>query len=226
MEDEKIKEPETIMVNIGENYGDSCIDDSVSSVSSKSRKPEGYVEIYSIDKDGKKQKVGKNNLVVYEGREWIASRIVNVDNPDINTSSPEFISWFGIGDGGTPIGDPLVPNAPSNTMIALSNEVPMNNNDTTCADLRENGYFYKHPFDNVEFQQDESNGNRWLTTKITTTITTQDANGYNLNEAALYISSSKTGGHAGPFSIFSIVTFPSIVKDSTRQLVFYWYLYC
>ncbi len=229
MEDAKIKEPETIVVNIDENYGDSCITDAVNTSSSESRKPEGYVEIYSVDKDGNKQQVGKKNLVLYAGREWLASRLCNVENTGIVGVLPtEYISWFGLGNQGCPIDDPLSPTAPQNHTAGLSNEIPMNIDNTTCADLRTGtvpGY-YKKPFDSIEFQRDSANANKWLILKITTTIDTYDADGYNLNEAGLFVSESNAGGHAGPFHIFSMVTFPSIVKDLSRQLVFYWYLYC
>lgn len=232
MEDKKINEPETIIVNIDENYGDSCIKDAVNSINTTDRKPKGYVEIYSIDENGTKQKVGKSNLVLYVGREWIASRLCNVENTNISSSSgplPEdFISWLGLGDAGTPAGDPLDPTTPVNTLTGLSNEIPINAIDTDCADFRTGppDAYYKHPFDQIEFQQDPANENNYLIIKITTTISTLDANGYNLSEAALFTSNSDTGEHTGPFNIFSIVTFPTIVKDNSRQLVFYWYLYC
>jgi len=225
MEDKKIKEPETIIVNIDENYGDSCIADGFNKTSTKSRKPEGFVEVYSIDEDGNKKQVAKSNLVLFNGREWIASRIANIDNGSISPNSDEYISWFGLGNGGAPIGDPLNPNAPTNGMTNLSNEIAIHSSDISCADFRA-GSYYKHPFDAIEFQQDGLNDNSYLILKITTTISTDHANGFNLNEAGLYTSNSNAGEHNGPFNIFSIVTFPSIVKDDTRQLVFYWYLYC
>ena len=225
MDKKIVKRPETIVVNIDENYGDSCIKDGVNTRKNILRKPEGFVEIYSIDKNGTKQKVGKSNLVLYAGREWIASKICNIDNPNITPVKEEYLSWFGIGDGGAPAGDPLNPNVPVNTITGLSNEVPFSATDTSCADLR-TGQYYKHPFDSIIFQQDPLNNDTWLILKITTTITQEESNGYNLSEAGLFVSSSNTGGHTGPFNILSIVTFPSIVKDDSRQLVFYWYLYC
>ena len=227
MEDKKIKVPETIVVNIDDNYGDSCIKDSVNSISTKSRKPEGFVEIYSVDKNGNKKLVGKSNLVLYVGREWIASRICNLENtdPSVTAMPDEFISWLGLGNGGAPVGDPLNPNTPTNTLIDLSNEIPVHSSDINCADLR-GGSYYKHPLDEIEFQQDSLNNDSWLILKVTTTLSVDHANGYNLNEAGLFTSNSDAGGHTGPFNIFSIVTFPTIVKDDSRQLVFYWYLYC
>jgi len=225
MEDKKIKDKETIVVNVNDNYGDSCIKDSVNSIGTKSRKPEGYVEIYSIDEDGNKKLVGKSNLVLFKGREWIASRICNVNNGNIDANEDEFISWFGLGNGGTPIGDPLNPNTPTNGMEDLSNEIGVHSTDIECADYRA-GAYYKHPLDSIDFQQDALNDDKWLILKVTTTISVDHANGYNLNEAGLFTSNSNAGEHLGPFNIFSIVTFPTIVKDDSRQLVFYWYLYC
>ncbi len=225
MEDKKIKETETIVVNINENYGDSCIKDSVNSVSASKRKPEGYVEIYSIDENGDKKLVGKSNLVLFTGREWIASRICNLNNGNISQDEDEFISWFGLGNGGAPIGDPLNPNTPINDMTNLSNEVAIHTTDIECADYRA-GSYYKHPLDSIVFQQDTLNDDKYLIIKITTTISIDHANGFNLNEAGLFTSNNDAGEHLGPFNIFSIVTFPTIVKDDSRQLVFYWYLYC
>jgi len=225
MEDKKIKDPETIVVNVNDNYGDSCIKDSVNSIGTKSRKPEGYVEIYSIDEDGNKQLVGKSNLVLFTGREWIASRICNRKNTSINQDEDEFISWFGLGNAGAPIGDPLNPNIPTNDMTNLSNEISIHASDITCADYRA-GAYYKHPLDSIVFQQDALNDDKWLILKVTTTISVDHANGFNLNEAGLFTANSDAGEHTGPFNIFSIVTFPTIVKDDSRQLVFYWYLYC
>ena len=225
MEDKKIKSPETVVVNIDDNYGDSCIQDSVNSIGTKTRKPEGFVEVYSVDENGEKELVSKNNLVLFCGREWIASRICNLNNSNIDADADEFISWLGLGNGGTPVGDPLNPNTPTNTLTDLANEIPIHTTDVNCADLRA-GAYYKHPFDMIQFQQDALNDDKWLVLKITTTLSTEHANGYNLNEAALFTSNSDAGGHGGPFNIFSIVTFPTIVKDDSRQLVFYWYLYC
>jgi hypothetical protein len=225
MKDKKIKDPETIIVNVDDNYGDSCIQDSVNSISTKERKPEGYVEIFSVDKDGNKQKVGKSNLVLYVGREWIASRITNQDNPNIDPLAAHYISWLGLGNGGTPVGDPLNPNTPTNTLIGLSNEIPIHTSDLNCADLRA-GSYYKNPLDSIEFQQDALNDDSWLVLKVTSTLSIDHANGYNLSEAGLFMAPSNVGGDLGPFNIFSIVTFPTIVKDDSRQLVFYWYLYC
>lgn len=217
---------EKILVNINDKFGDACFKDSVSSKEvPTSRKPEGFVEIYETLPDGKLKLIGKNNLVVYVGREWVASRIFNLENTNISPDEDEWINWFGVGSGGAPAGDPLNPTTPISTDTGLSTEVPFNSSGATYADLRGSDY-YKHPFDIIEFQQDPSNDNTWLIAKVTTTVDTDDCNGYNLNEAGLFTSSSTAPAYGGPFNLFSKVTFPTIVKDATRQLVFMWYLYC
>lgn len=219
---------EKILVNVNDKFGDSCFKDSVvNSDIPASRKPEGFVEIFEVQDNGKlKKKHGKSNLVVYQGREWVAERIFQLDNANTSPTGTMRIGWFGVGSGGAPVGDPLNPTTPISTDTNLDTEVPFNGTDTNYGDLRGDSLFYKHPFDSVEFQQDASNNNEWLITKVTTTVDTDDCNGYNLNEAGLYIASDVTPGHSGPFYLFSKVTFPTIVKDSTRQLVFMWYLYC
>ncbi len=218
---------ETIHVNVNDNYGDACLKDSINQISEggSKRKPDGFVEIYEVDEKGEKKLIGKSNLVVYAGREYIASRIFNQENVNINPDEDEFVSWFGVGTGGAPLGDPLNPTAPVSTDTSLSTEAVIHSSDTNCADLRGSDY-YKHPFDSIEFQQDGANNNQWLIVKVTTTLGADDANGNNVNEAALFTSDSIAGGHGGPFNLFSLVTFPTIVKDSSRQIVFLWYLYC
>jgi len=227
MEDKKAQEPETIVVNINEKYGEACLQDGVRNHGAKSRKPEGFVEIYSVDKDGVKQKVGKSNLVLLCGREWIAQRICNAENIEVAPSQSDFISWFGLGYSGTPPGDAINPMVPTNDMVSLSNEVPLSGTDTLCTDFRTpESMYYKHPLDSIVFQQDTAYNDTWIILKITITISMDHANGYNLSEAGLYLSDSNDSAVASNFNIFSLVTFPSIAKDNTRQLVFYWYLYC
>jgi hypothetical protein len=96
--------------------------------------------------------------------------------------------------------------------------------DSECADYRlvpDIGY-YKHPFNPIiEFEQDGDNYNYWLIAKISTTLSADDANGFNISEAGLYTASS----NVGPFNLYARVTFPSIVKTSARQLLFLWYVY-
>lgn len=226
------KKVETIEINAVDNYGE-CISDSVNKKkpSADRLKPKGYVEIYEQLADGKKQLVGRHNLVLYLGREWLAQRIVDKENAAITATKDEYVTWFGLGDGGVIEGDPFDPAPPVITDTELAERIMINATDSSAADYHvasvgypETGY-YKIPFDTVDFEQDSLNDDNWLIVKITVTVKVDDANGKQLNEAALYTAESSAGGYSGNFTLFSRVTFPSIVKTSDRRLIFNWFLY-
>jgi len=113
----------------------------------------------------------------------------------------------------------------------LANRIMINATDASSADYHviSSGYadkgYYKHPFDNIIFERDLLNDSKWLVVKVTTTIGTDDANGFQLSEAGLFSSESRVGGYSGQFSLFARVTFPSMVKTTDRRLIFVWYLY-
>ncbi len=226
------KKIDTIEIIAKDFYGDNCLDDSVGNRNGiKKGSPEGYVEIYEVDDSGNRKLVGKHNLVLYIGRELLAQRLVNVQNSNISATKDEFISWFGLGDGGVIPGDPLNPSPPTLTDTGLSSQIMITATDSSAADYHtvdsshpEEGY-YKIPFDSIEFEQDVLNDDRWLVIKITTTISADYANNKQLSEAGLFTAASDLGGYTGQFTIFSRVTFPSIVKTSDRRLIFSWFLY-
>jgi hypothetical protein len=226
------KKIETIEIVAKDIYGDNCLADSFGGgVRNKQGSPEGYVEIYEVDDSGNKKLVGKHNLVLYIGREWLAQRIVNKNNSNVNSTKDEFISWFGLGDGGVIPGDPLNPAPPTLTDTELNANVMITATDSSAADYHledaehpENGY-YKIPFDSIEFEQDSLNDDKWLVIRIVTTVGATYANDKQLSEAGLFTAASSVGGYSGQFTIFSRVTFPSIVKTSDRRLIFTWFLY-
>jgi len=210
------------VINITDTYGEGCISDGCNQKQAIERKPLGRVEIYEQDADGKRQLVDKSNLVVYQGREWIAERIFDANNA---FTAPEtndwYICWFGIGDGAT--GPALGPDAPTANDGDLANSVLINAINPEMADSG-----YKHPYDTtVDFEVDDALAPEsiWLVAKVTVTISLDDANGTTLNEAGLYISNSNDPIIASAYKLFSRVTFPAIVKDSSRTLVFVWYIY-
>jgi hypothetical protein len=217
---------EKILVKVQDNIRDSIKDDFTMGNKSEVRKPEGYVEIYDVDSNGNKKLLGKHNLVVYLGREWIAQRLSTTDNASVSSDPTDYISWLGIGVGGTGV-DPLIPTSPVDADLDLDTEVPIHATDPTCADFRL-GAYYKHPFDQITFEQDPSNGNSYVIIKIQTTLGTDDANNSspnnNISEAGLFVSQSNVS-HNGSQYLFSRVTFPTIIKDATRQIMFIWYLY-
>lgn len=216
-----------LLIKIEDKYGECLADKSFQSIS-KRNIPKGFVEIYEIDKKNDSKKlIGKNNLVVYLGREWLISRAFNQANENITPVETEYISWFGVGDGGASIADPFNPTSPTNIDTDLSNPIMINVSDASCGDYRTTpdvGY-YKHPFDSIEYEQDSDNYNHWLISRISITLGADDANDFNLNEAGLYTASSNAGAYVGPFNLYARVTFPTIVKNSSRQLLFVWYVF-
>jgi len=226
------KNVETIQINSVDDYG-RCLADSVNKTFEGDRvKPQGYVEIYEADEAGNKKLVGRHNLVLYLGREWLAQRIVDRNNGNVTSTKDEYINWFGLGDGGVIPGDPFNPMPPIIDETELASRVMINATDSSAADyhaVASPGYpeigYYKIPFDTIGFEQDAQNDDAWLVVKITVTVGIDDANGKQLSEAGLFTSESNMGGYAGPFNIFSRVTFPSIVKTSDRRIIFNWFLY-
>jgi len=157
--------------------------------------------------------------------------LVNVENTYATPTKDEFLTWFGLGDGGVDIADPFVPIAPVISDDDLSSRIMISATDSSCADYHavaagypETGY-YKKAFDSVTFEPDILNENDWLVVRISVTIGANYANGNQLSEAALFSAASGDGGYSGQFSMFSKVTFPTIVKTDARRLVFVWYLY-
>jgi len=218
---------QNFIIETREKYGD-CFKDSAFRKRLKEKgTPQGFVEIFETDEKGKIiQLVGKSNLVVYYGRETVMSRSFNITNALLpsGATKDEYICWLGVGSGGCPVGDLLDPTSPANTDTNLSYEIPINATDATCGDYR-GGFYYKRPFDLVTYEQDTENDNSYLITRIMSTITIFDCNGYNINEAGLFTAESGAGGYSGHFSLFARITFPTIVKTSSRQLVFIWYIY-
>ena len=230
----KVKET---IIEARDFYGDKCLADKVNANDSQSRRPQGQVHIYEQTDDGNKKLIHKSNLIVYIGREMLAQRLVNIDNPYLSTpTKDEFISWFGLGEGGVRPADPLDPIPPVNTDEYLGSPIPVS--DSTggvYADYHiaggvypANGSYVKGfdaAPDGVIFEQDVLNDSKYLLIKITTTIGVADANGYTLSEAGLFSAESSAGGYSGNFTLFSKVTFPSLIKTIDRRLIFVWYLY-
>jgi hypothetical protein len=167
------------------------------------------------------------------GRAWLAQRIVNINNPSASfpDTKDEYITWFGLGNGGVIPGDPFDPMPPVLTDVELAARAMITATDSSAADYHviSPGYpeegFYKIPFDTVQFEPDAENDGFYLVLKITITVKSDYANGYQLSEAGLYTCESNAAGYSGDFHIFSRVTFPSIVKTVDRRLIFNWYLY-
>lgn len=228
MEKKKVEE---ITIEARDFYGDNCLIDQVNKNNSSLRKPQGEVHVYEADKNGKKKLVHKSNLVVYLGREMLAQRLVDTENSLATPTKDEFVSWFGVGDGGVNPADPLDPTPPINSDSDLYSHVMISDTTSSYGDYHVAGGsypktgYYKKQFNTIEFEQDVLNDDKWLVIKIQTTIGVNDANGEQLSEAGLFSSESRLAGYGGPFNLFARVTFPSLIKTSERRLIFEWYLY-
>ena len=215
-----------------DHYGDECLVDNVFKGPKHDRKPKGEVRIFEVTQDGKQKLVHKSNLVLYLGREMLAQRLVDTSNGSVTPTKDEFISWFGLGDGGVRPADPLIPVPPTSSDSDLSSPVMINDSTSTLygdfhtigGSYTKEGY-YKKLFDSIEFETDALNDDRYLILKITTTIGTNDANGEQISEAGLFSAESRSGGYSGQFSLFARVTYPALIKTSERRLIFVWYLY-
>jgi hypothetical protein len=213
-----------LLIKIEDKYRE-CMRDSIGQrVEAKRNTPCGFVEIYEINEDGSQKLVGKSNLVVYLGREWLATRIFGTDNTSVDPVHTEWICWFGLGTGGVLPADPFDPVPPTNSDTDLDTPVGINATDATCADFHD-GFYFKHPLDSVKLEQDPDNDDKYLIARAEITISNDDANGNNLSEAGLFTASSSSGGYSGPFHMYARCTFPSITKVETRQLLFVWYIY-
>ena len=225
------KEIQTLTVEVKDEYS---LQDAASKISSRVQ-PRGYVEIYETDESGEdRQLVGKSNLVVYQGREWIATKIMGLENTNLGKDERTYsIYWFGLGSGGTEVNDPINAISPTNQDTNMYSSIGLRaEQDGTLGDYKTTGLppgedpgFFKVVFDSVEFEQDTDNDNKYLILKITTNIGVDYANGKNISEAGLFTSSTPDAEHTGPFALFSRVTFPTIIKSESRQLVFVWYIY-
>jgi len=193
------------------------------------KRPKGRVQVFEKRDDGKLEKIeDTSNLIVYQGREWLLQRALNVNSPGWDTDAPDWIiSWFGLGTGGAGA-NLLIPLVPDVTDTDLTQPAIINATDPTLANSGK-----LHPFDSIDVLEDTSNDNRRLIASISTTISQADANGpdgttyYDLNEAGLYVSNSIVPGSVLTDSItmFARVTFSTIRKNSSRSLVFLWYIY-
>lgn len=225
----KLKDIEVIAE---EHYGDNCLGDAVFTSNGQDRRPQGRVEIWELDEKGNKEKLlNKSNLIVYLGREMLVQRLFDASNASATPTKDEFLYWIGFGSGGVRPADPLVPTPPVLTDTDLNSLVMISATDSSAADYHvaggnypETGY-YKYPFDNVEFERDYNNEDKWLIGKITTTLGTALANGQQISEAGLYTAESRNPGYNGQFSLFARVTFPTLIKTSDRRIVFIWYIY-
>ena len=224
---------DTQKVQIMDNYKKSQKD----VFAAASKRPRGFVEIFEKTNSGldKIDEVECDfplhegpNLIVYTGRTWLMQRAFNQELTP-NSAHNNYISWFGLGIGGATPGDVLNPIVPDVNDSNLGQIIVINDSDPNCTDAGR-----MHPFDSIVYERDTANENKYLISKVTTTIGQDDANGdgapndwYDLSEAGLYISNSNVAGSfvGSSQELFAKVTFSTIRKHNLREIVFIWSIY-
>lgn len=202
---------------------------SISSSSDECLKPrKGFVQIYDKntgeclvkDQPCEFGGTGKNNLIVWNGREIIPQILFDKDRVLDSGEKDLRVRWLSIGSGGADAVNKLVPIAPITTDTTLAHEEVI---DATNPLYTDSGK--KKPFDSITFEQDAENENKYLIAKITTTILYADAINVDLNEMALWLSETNDPLTASTFELLARVTTSTIRIDASRELVILWYIY-
>jgi len=188
--------------------------------------PKGFVKVIEEDLvTGKKKQISKSNLVVYVGRELLIQKLFGVRNVNVPTLVGENLYWLEVGQGGAPSGNPFNPTPPDLTDTSLADRVPLSNTqDNTLTDLS-GGFYYKRHINSFDYQADPNNNSAYVIALVQASLTENHAIGYSINEAALYTSENDDVNNPGHFSMYSRITFPTILKTDTNRITFYWYLY-
>jgi len=114
---------ENIVMNHNEDYK---IWDSLRDTAKKQRGPVGWVQMY-LDK---KKVFEGNNLIVAQGREFVAQKIFNINNKEDASLRPDYrnhtISHFAVGSGGATVaGDDVTLNGPEITDTYLAEPISL-----------------------------------------------------------------------------------------------------
>jgi len=163
---------------------------------------------------------GKNNLILWNGRE-IIPQILFDQNRNAGSGQKDLkIRWLSVGTGGADAVHPLDPVAPKSEDVGPYSEIVLDAGNSNYVAGR------KKPFDtSVSFIQDDENDNRWLIAQVTTTLLYAEGNTNDINEAVIWMSNSSNPTLATQMEAFARVTFSTIRKHPQRELVFLWYFY-
>lgn len=194
------------------------------------------------------------NLIVYHGRNWLIQRAFNTDLTARPNWKSNYISWFALGSGGAVVGDPLTPAAPDLTDVTLDTHVALGGSggnvithqtldyhtfDPGYPRLIHDGTVSSDPDIDLSCTETDPGDaltypcDSFLIAESKVTIAADEGNGggsQNINECGLFVSPSHLVGDAPGFGatdiqMFARVTFSTIVKDSSRELIFSWYVY-
>ena len=156
----------------------------------------------------------KHNLVVYNGREYIASKVFNIGN---------YIDWnithFGIGKGGTASNDPTTKVGPNDNDTYLYDAITLNKNGDGYLN---NGQLKPIDKNNVSILIDD-NTNHY--TRVRVDLIIQPAyepdmpKPCKVNEMALFYTNSN-----GDYRLFSHITFEDLWLNENSMLKVEWNL--
>lgn len=177
------------------------------------------------------------------------------DTEPFTDMKDRFIGFLGIGSGGADTVSILQPNKPNATdyeLISHGDVTGLSPTGARYATINSRTY---HLFDDdyPQFLVDDEIGNNsdirslmdqnnkvssyerdsYLVAKVRTTLSAGEANGVtgaqNINECGLFLTPSTSisgwGSYTKHLDLFARTTFPTIVKNSTRELVFSWYVF-
>ena len=185
----------------------------------------GHVTIYKILPDKSREiVVDKDNLVVYTGREWVLSRIFNINNSNITPTKDYAINWISFGSGGAPTSDPFNPTPPESTDTSIT-EITVDANDSNLYQGKKIPLQKTEYSTTLEFQKDSSMDNKYLMLVVSCLLNENQANDELINEAALWISNTNVATTANSFTMFSHVTFPTFKKTSNFKYLINWIIH-
>lgn len=179
-----------------------------------------------------------DNLVVQAGREFALRKLFNLI-PSIDTTLDNFnrrvIACFGVGIGGTPLGDPNNPIPPTPADTSLNTPVSLiTTTDATSSiylDRVTNGVEYnwmKKKFTGSPTIVLNSTTDEYYV-KVTLSILNTEVRGRNINELSLFTArdTSTTAGVYTNFLMFNRLTFSTefFPTENTKALEFDYYLY-
>ncbi|MEN3039601.1 MAG: hypothetical protein ABDI07_10730 [Candidatus Kryptonium sp.] len=181
----------------------------------------GVLKIY----DGENNIIMESeNLILYSGREFIMSILLNSNNSNIAQQSNSYrLGFWALGNGGL-----LDPFDPTTRILPSPNDLDLNNKlqgfDSNLQTVT-NNRFYKR-YSNTIFLTDSTNNDRYLITVVTLRLEENEFENTHINEAGLYLARSENAKDPNnDFKIFSKTTFPSVFKSAGNILNFSWHFY-
>ena len=156
-----------------------------------------------------------NNLVVYDGREFAASKVFNKGN---------YVNWnithYGVGKGGTSNTDPTSKIGPDDNDTGLYDALTLNSSDSSYL---AGGTLKPIGSENIIIEQDPNTNNHYTRVKINLVIDPAQEPDLltpaKINEAGIFCTDSN-----GNYKIFAHVTFTDKYIEQNEKLFITWYI--